>query len=87
MSWGSGHRLVVTAKKSPIDGVPAELNKIASQKLDSAPARRRVRSAFMELQQQLDHCLFKVYFVHFFFKILIYEIPCFGRLTKIDLIC
>lgn len=65
MRWGSGCCLVVAAKRPPIDGVPAELNKIASQKLDSAPARRRVRSAFIEIQQQLDHCLFKVWFVHF----------------------
>ncbi|XP_023538750.1 caffeoylshikimate esterase-like isoform X2 [Cucurbita pepo subsp. pepo] len=60
MRWGSGCCLVVAAKRPPIDGVPAELNKIASQKLDSAPARRRVRSAFIEIQQQLDHCLFKM---------------------------
>ncbi|KAG7032494.1 Caffeoylshikimate esterase, partial [Cucurbita argyrosperma subsp. argyrosperma] len=60
MRWGSGCCLVVAAKRPPIDGVPAELNKIASLKLDSAPARRRVRSAFIEIQQQLDHCLFKM---------------------------
>ncbi|KAL0541266.1 hypothetical protein IC582_021308 [Cucumis melo] len=60
LRWGSGGCVVVAAKKSPIDGISPELNKIASQKLDSAPARRRVRSAFMELQQQLDHCLFKM---------------------------
>ena len=53
--------LIVTAKKrSPIEGVSEELNAIASQNLDTAPARRRVRLAFVEVQQQLDHCLFKV---------------------------
>ncbi|KAE8100722.1 hypothetical protein FH972_018588 [Carpinus fangiana] len=53
--------LIVTAKKrSPIEGVSEELNAIASQNLDMAPARRRVRSAFVEVQQQLDHCLFKM---------------------------
>lgn len=47
-------------QKSVIEGVSDELNKIASQNLDFAPSRRRVRSAFAEVQQQLDHCLFKV---------------------------
>ncbi|KAL5553165.1 hypothetical protein UlMin_040566 [Ulmus minor] len=54
-------QLKITAKKrSPIEGVSKELNLIASQNLDQAPARRRVRSAFIEVQQQLDHCLFKL---------------------------
>ncbi|KAJ4884659.1 alpha/beta-Hydrolases superfamily protein [Raphanus sativus] len=47
------------AKRSPIDGVSDELNLIASEKLDQATARRRVRSAFVDLQLKLDHCLFK----------------------------
>lgn len=51
---------IVCAKRSPIDGVSDELNLIASQNLDQAPARRRARSAFVDLQLQLDHCLFKV---------------------------
>ncbi|CAH8305230.1 unnamed protein product [Eruca vesicaria subsp. sativa] len=50
---------IVSAKRSPIDGVSEELNLIASEELDQAPARRRVRSAFADLQLQLDHCLFK----------------------------
>ncbi|XVE84858.1 hypothetical protein DITRI_Ditri17bG0046100 [Diplodiscus trichospermus] len=52
---------VVTAagKKKKIEGVSEELNLIASQNLDYAAARRRVRSAFTEVQQQLDHVLFK----------------------------
>ncbi|KAI3911086.1 hypothetical protein MKW98_015743, partial [Papaver atlanticum] len=45
--------------KKRIENVSDELNEIASQNLDSAPARRRVRSAFTEVQQQLDHVLFK----------------------------
>lgn len=52
--------VIVCAKRSPIDGVSDELNLIASQNLDQAPARRRARSAFVDLQLQLDHCLFKV---------------------------
>ncbi|KAL7001140.1 acylglycerol lipase [Sarracenia purpurea var. burkii] len=43
-----------------IEGVSDEMNAIASQNLDLAPARRRVRSAFTEVQQKLDHCLFKM---------------------------
>ncbi|CAF1913266.1 unnamed protein product [Brassica napus] len=50
---------IVCAKRSPIEGVSEELNLIASEELDQAPARRRVRSAFVDLQLQLDHCLFK----------------------------
>ncbi|XP_052200368.1 caffeoylshikimate esterase [Diospyros lotus] len=54
-------RLVVTAKRrSVIEGVSDELNAIASQNLDFAPSRRRVRLAFKEVQKQLDHCLFKM---------------------------
>jgi len=36
------------------------LNAIARRNLDFAYTRRRVRDAFTEVQQQLDHCLFKV---------------------------
>lgn len=50
-------------KKARIEGVSEALNEIASQNLDHAPARRRVRSAFIATQQQLDHILFKVGFV------------------------
>ncbi|EXC18486.1 hypothetical protein L484_018667 [Morus notabilis] len=56
-------------KRSPIEGVNEELNKIASQNLDFAPARKRVRSAFADVQQQLDHFLFKLGFsVLIFYK-------------------
>ncbi|KAJ0037302.1 hypothetical protein Pint_21968 [Pistacia integerrima] len=48
-----------TEKAVHIEGVSEELNLIASQNLDFAPVRRRVRSAFTEVQQNLDHCLFK----------------------------
>ncbi|KAL3830906.1 hypothetical protein ACJIZ3_019708 [Penstemon smallii] len=53
--------LIIMAQKKPrIEGVSDELNSIASQNLDHAPARRRVRSAFTNVQQQLDHVLFKM---------------------------
>ncbi|KAL1568431.1 acylglycerol lipase [Salvia divinorum] len=51
---------VILAAQKRIDGVSDELNSIASQNLDHAPARRRVRSAFANVQQQLDHILFKM---------------------------
>ncbi|XP_010551260.1 PREDICTED: caffeoylshikimate esterase-like [Tarenaya hassleriana] len=50
---------IAMVKRAPIDGVSNELNLIASENLDQAPARRRVRSAFFDVQQRLDHCLFK----------------------------
>ncbi|KAA8529155.1 hypothetical protein F0562_034046 [Nyssa sinensis] len=54
-------RLTIMAKKKQrIEGVSEEMNEIASQNLDFAPTRRRVRSAFADVQQQLDHCLFKM---------------------------
>ncbi|CAI9775145.1 unnamed protein product [Fraxinus pennsylvanica] len=52
--------IVMVDKKPKIEGVSEELNSIASQNLDHAPARRRVRSAFTNIQQQLDHILFKI---------------------------
>ncbi|GAB4833595.1 hypothetical protein Ancab_031840 [Ancistrocladus abbreviatus] len=47
-------------KSSALDGLSDELKKIAALNLDYAPARRQVRLAFMDLQQRLDHCLFKL---------------------------
>lgn len=54
-------RVVCMAMKEPvIDGLTDEMNEIAIRNLDFAPSRRLVRSVFAEVQQQLDHCLFKV---------------------------
>ncbi|XP_019054262.1 PREDICTED: caffeoylshikimate esterase-like isoform X2 [Nelumbo nucifera] len=50
---------IVAKKKSEIEGLSEEMNSIASQNLDFAPARRWVRSAFSDVQQKLDHVLFK----------------------------
>ncbi|KAK3006101.1 hypothetical protein RJ639_017424 [Escallonia herrerae] len=47
-------------KKPAIGGLSDELNAIACQNIDFASQRRRVRSAFIDVQQQLDHCLFKM---------------------------
>ncbi|XP_073300012.1 caffeoylshikimate esterase isoform X1 [Primulina huaijiensis] len=52
--------IVMAQKKKKIEGVSDQLNSIASQNLDHAMARRRVRSAFSIVQQQLDHILFKM---------------------------
>ncbi|XP_016511038.1 caffeoylshikimate esterase-like [Nicotiana tabacum] len=52
--------ITMAIKKARIEGVSEALNEIASQNLDHAPARRRVRSAFIATQQQLDHILFKM---------------------------
>lgn len=55
------NNLIIMAKKKPvIEGVSDELNKIASQNLDLAPARRLVRSAFTQIQHNLDHYLFQM---------------------------
>ncbi|XP_051146286.1 caffeoylshikimate esterase [Andrographis paniculata] len=53
-------RRIFAQKKPKIEGLSDELNSIASQNLDHAPARRRVRSAFSNIQLQLDHILFKM---------------------------
>lgn len=54
--------IVMAQKKEKIEGVSDQLNSIASQNLDQAMARRRVRSAFSNVQQHLDHILLKVFF-------------------------
>ncbi|QCD89975.1 caffeoylshikimate esterase-like [Vigna unguiculata] len=46
-------------RKAPIEGLSDELNAVARRNLDFAYTRRRVRDAFTEVHQQLDHCLFK----------------------------
>jgi len=51
---------VAAKKKLSIEGLSEELTTIASLNLDFAPSRRRVRAAFTEVHQQLDHFLFKV---------------------------
>ncbi|KAG6514696.1 hypothetical protein ZIOFF_025066 [Zingiber officinale] len=53
--------IVVAAARKPIEGVGEELNAAAAQNMDFAPARRRVRDAFADVQGRLDHFLFKRY--------------------------
>ncbi|XP_008803546.1 caffeoylshikimate esterase [Phoenix dactylifera] len=52
--------LMPVAARKAIEGVVEELNSLAAQNLDFAPARRRVRAAFLDVQQRLDHFLFKM---------------------------
>ncbi|XP_031490376.1 caffeoylshikimate esterase-like [Nymphaea colorata] len=49
-----------TPEVKRIEGVSEELNAIARQNIDFGTMRRRVRSAFIDTQQQLDHPLFKL---------------------------
>ncbi|CAN4121844.1 unnamed protein product [Withania somnifera] len=60
-SESKSRTITMALKKTKIEGVSEALNEIASQNLDHAPARRRVRSAFVNVQQQLDHILFMWY--------------------------
>lgn len=43
-----------------MEGLDEEKYTISQMNLDQAPARRRVREAFIQIQQNLDHCLFKM---------------------------
>lgn len=43
-------------------GVDEELQKILDANMDEAPARRRAREAFKNIQLGIDHILFKVWF-------------------------
>ncbi|RRT48271.1 hypothetical protein B296_00043616 [Ensete ventricosum] len=51
---------VITVARKAIEGFGDELNAVAAENMDFAPARRRVRSAFADVHRRLDHFLFKV---------------------------
>ncbi|KAG8077587.1 hypothetical protein GUJ93_ZPchr0007g3800 [Zizania palustris] len=62
---GTGRVAVMAADgaagKTPrLEGASEELRAAAAQCLDWAPARRRVRAAFVPVLPTLDHCLFKM---------------------------
>lgn len=42
------------------EGITDELRRILNANMDHAPARRRAREAFKDLQLNIDHILFKV---------------------------
>ena len=50
-----------------LPGVDAELQKILDANMDAAPARRRAREAFKDIQLGIDHILFKVSLCFSFF--------------------
>ncbi|KAJ8641658.1 hypothetical protein MRB53_018352 [Persea americana] len=45
--------------KMRLDGVDEDLQGLLDEDLDQAPARRRVREAFKEIQLGIDHCLLR----------------------------
>ncbi|XP_010692985.2 caffeoylshikimate esterase isoform X1 [Beta vulgaris subsp. vulgaris] len=45
---------------SKFDGISDELKNILDANMDEAPARRRAREAFKDIQLSIDHCLFKM---------------------------
>lgn len=45
---------------SKFDGISDDLKEILDANLDEAPARRRAREAFKDIQLSIDHCLFKI---------------------------
>lgn len=48
------------APAAKLEGVDKELQRILDANMDEAPARRRAREAFKEIQLGIDHLLFKV---------------------------
>lgn len=48
------------AAAAKLEGVDDELQRILDANMDLAPARRRAREAFKEIQLGIDHLLFKV---------------------------
>lgn len=59
-------------------GVSNELLKILDANMDEAPARRRAREAFKDIQLGIDHILFKVInFSNFFPFVSIMLFPAF----------
>ncbi|KAL9226542.1 hypothetical protein vseg_002343 [Gypsophila vaccaria] len=45
---------------SILAGIPADIRKLITAKMDDAPTRRRAREAFKDIQLSIDHYLFKV---------------------------
>ncbi|GMI74875.1 hypothetical protein like AT1G77420 [Hibiscus trionum] len=71
------------AMKKTIEGVTEELNSIASQNLDYAAARRRVRSAFIPVHQQLDHFLFKKFELYSSVFTILYNVIAYDDRTRL----
>lgn len=56
-------------RDTAMEGLDEEKYTISQMNLDQSPARRRVREAFIPIQQNLDHCLFKVRFIFSFVNV------------------
>uniref|UniRef100_A0A5B7BC79 Putative caffeoylshikimate esterase-like n=1 Tax=Davidia involucrata TaxID=16924 RepID=A0A5B7BC79_DAVIN len=54
------NKRAVMGKPLKFPGITEELQEILDANMDEAPARRRAREAFKEIQLSIDHCLFKV---------------------------
>ena len=52
--------LEIMAPSVRLQGVDDEMQKLLVSNMDEAPARRRAREAFKDIQLGLDHLLFKV---------------------------
>lgn len=48
------------AQSLKLQGVGDEMQKLLDASMDEAPARRRAREAFKDIQLGIDHILFKV---------------------------
>lgn len=68
-----GKRRIMAAAKLKFPGISDELSEILDAKMDEAPARRRAREAFKDIQLNIDHILLKVVrFFAFFFMFFAY---------------
>lgn len=61
-------------------GVDEEVLKLLEANMDHAPARRRAREAFKDIQLSIDHILFKV---QTYYRLSVSR-SCFGFLAFID---
>ncbi|XP_021763565.1 caffeoylshikimate esterase-like [Chenopodium quinoa] len=52
--------MVTSPLSSKFNGISDDLKKILDANMDQAPARRRARDAFKDVQFSIDHCLFKI---------------------------
>lgn len=63
----------MAAAKLKFPGISDELSEILDANMDEAPARRRAREAFKDIQLNIDHILLKVVlFFAFFFMFFAY---------------
>lgn len=72
-NWVQRKRRIMAAAKLKFPGISDELSEILDANMDEAPARRRAREAFKDIQLNIDHILLKVVlFFAFFFMLFAY---------------